>query len=160
MIGHRGAITSLDFHPDEFLLASGSADGTVRFWDLETLKVVSTTEAEARAPAVLGTSFTPDGRALLVATKEQVKVVGWEPQQVFDAVQCKLDDIMDFGVAASSSHLITCSVASAKPSNFVAQGLDLGVIIIPSLLSSLAFVLTLPFSIELKSSASILLPSN
>jgi len=71
--GHKGGISALDFHPNEFLLASGAADGCVKFWDLETFKQVSSTEADSRAP-IVGASFTPDGRALLVATKDKLRV--------------------------------------------------------------------------------------
>lgn len=38
---HGGAVTALEFHPHEFLLATGSADKTVRFWDLETFDHVA-----------------------------------------------------------------------------------------------------------------------
>lgn len=31
----------IEFHPNEFLLATGAADRTVRFWDLETFDHVA-----------------------------------------------------------------------------------------------------------------------
>ena len=148
LLGHKGAISSLDFHPNEFLLASGSADGSAKFWDLETLKVVSTTEIDSRATPVVGTSFTPDGRALLVATKEQLRVVGWEPRQVYDTVPCKFDDIMDIGVTTSSSHLIACSTVPFKPASFIVQGLDLKVFLLfflPTLLLLVLLFMTCVF---------------
>ena len=45
--GHTGAINALEFHPSECLLASGSADKTIRFWDVEKFELVSVTEADA-----------------------------------------------------------------------------------------------------------------
>lgn len=41
---HRGPATTVEFHPHEFLLASGSADRTVHFWDLESFQLVSSTD--------------------------------------------------------------------------------------------------------------------
>lgn len=38
---HTGPVTDVEFHPHEFLLASGSLDRTVKFWDLETFSLVS-----------------------------------------------------------------------------------------------------------------------
>ena len=40
---HTSAITALAIHPCEFLMASASADRTVRLWDLETFEPVCCT---------------------------------------------------------------------------------------------------------------------
>lgn len=42
--GHRGSATTVEFHPHEFLLASGSVDRIVHFWDLESFQLVSSSE--------------------------------------------------------------------------------------------------------------------
>ncbi|CAA7042935.1 unnamed protein product [Microthlaspi erraticum] len=39
-------LKSLDFHPHEYLLATGSADKTVKFGDLETFKLIGSGGAE------------------------------------------------------------------------------------------------------------------
>lgn len=43
---HTGPVTSVEFHPREFLLASASTDKTAYFWDLDNFAPVSTTEKE------------------------------------------------------------------------------------------------------------------
>ncbi|KAI3745498.1 hypothetical protein L1987_58612 [Smallanthus sonchifolius] len=44
---HEGHIRSMDFHPLEFLLATGSSDKTVKFWDLESFELIGSTSPEA-----------------------------------------------------------------------------------------------------------------
>ena len=43
---HEDAITGLEFHPSEFVLATGSADRTVKWWDLETSELIDTAGPE------------------------------------------------------------------------------------------------------------------
>jgi WD40 repeat protein len=69
---HEGDVTAVDYHPSEFLLATGSADRTVKFWDLETFELVASTPPEATP--VRAITFTPDGRSLLSATQDSLKV--------------------------------------------------------------------------------------
>ena len=37
----KSGILSIHFHPNEFLMASGSADGTVRTWEMDEFQQVS-----------------------------------------------------------------------------------------------------------------------
>ena len=46
---HSGPVNTVEFHPNEFLLASGSSDRTVKFWDLETFQLVSSSDGESSA---------------------------------------------------------------------------------------------------------------
>ena len=43
---HEEAITGLEFHPSEFVLATSSADRTVKWWDLETSELIDTAGPE------------------------------------------------------------------------------------------------------------------
>jgi katanin p80 WD40 repeat-containing subunit B1 len=43
---HKGPVNCLDFHPHEFLLATGSADKTLKFWDLETFELIGSSGPE------------------------------------------------------------------------------------------------------------------
>ncbi len=44
---HIGPVMSVQFHPKEFLLATGSSDRTAKFWDLEKFEMISQTTPEA-----------------------------------------------------------------------------------------------------------------
>ncbi|KAI8929655.1 WD40-repeat-containing domain protein [Entophlyctis helioformis] len=74
--GHKGATASLQWSPaHEFLLASGGADGTIRFWDIRKANacIWTTNHSSARVAAhmshygsskVNGLAFTSDGLSL------------------------------------------------------------------------------------------------
>lgn len=71
--GHNSAITDVVFHPNEFLLASSSTDGTVKFWDLESFQQVSTTINDAGP--IKQITFHPDGKVLFCAPRDVLKVI-------------------------------------------------------------------------------------
>lgn len=62
-VGHDEEVTSLAFSPDGQLLASGSADTTIVFWDLETGE--ATWSSEGHWASVTTMIFEQDGSALL-----------------------------------------------------------------------------------------------
>lgn len=62
LVGHRSWVNAVAFDPQEKWLASGSSDGTVKIWSLEThkpLKTLVATDAEVYAIAA-----SPDGKRL------------------------------------------------------------------------------------------------
>ena len=64
LTGHTGLVVALAYSPDGRTLASASADGTARLWDLATGKLTATLQSlEARAYCV---AFAPDGKTLAV----------------------------------------------------------------------------------------------
>ena len=59
--GHTERVEEVSFSPDGTLLASGSVDGTVRLWNVETHAPIATLEVGS---AVYAVSFFPDGTIL------------------------------------------------------------------------------------------------
>lgn len=43
---HQDAITAIKYHPSEFVMATSSADRTVKWWDLETSELIDTAGPE------------------------------------------------------------------------------------------------------------------
>jgi hypothetical protein len=90
---HEGRITGMEFHPAEFLLATSGADKTVRVWDLETWEQVESLGPEATG--VQAIAYHRDGRALLSATADALKVWGTEPAVHHDTVHMDWRHLMD-----------------------------------------------------------------
>jgi WD40 repeat protein len=66
--GHSAAVTALSFSPDAQMLASASADHTVRLWDTATgtLRML----LSGHSAAVTALSFSPDGQMLASASAD------------------------------------------------------------------------------------------
>lgn len=94
---HRGPVTAVEFHPHEFLLASGSLDRTVKFWELETFSQISSSHADV--PPVRCIAFHPSGACLFSASSEILRVHGWEPPETFDSVPTSWTKIQDIAIS-------------------------------------------------------------
>lgn len=71
--GHLGAIWTVDVSPNTILLATGSADNTVRLWNVKTGESVKVWEFPT---AVKRVEFTPDGSKLLAVTEKRMGYLG------------------------------------------------------------------------------------
>ena len=63
LLGHTDEITSIAFSPNSTTLASGSADRTVRIWDVATSQTRSRLQGP-RGP-IAGVGFSPDGHLII-----------------------------------------------------------------------------------------------
>ena len=61
-LAHKGFVNSIAFSPDGATLASGSADNTIRLWDVETGQLLHT--FIGHRDAVNSVAFSPDGATL------------------------------------------------------------------------------------------------
>ncbi|KMQ92602.1 katanin p80 wd40-containing subunit b1 [Lasius niger] len=106
-----GPATTVEFHPHEFLLASGSADRTVHFWDLETFDLVSSTD-QSHSSAIRCLYFSQGGECLFVGSHDVLKVYGWEPGRTLDTIPTGWGKIQDIAVA--QNQLIGASFHTAN----------------------------------------------
>src|SRR5688572_22206891 len=61
--GHHAAVLALEFSPDGQFLVSGSADRTLRLWNLQTKRSAYT--LSGHTDAVTGVGFTSDGSQIV-----------------------------------------------------------------------------------------------
>ena len=81
---HQAGVTSVQFHPKEFLLATGSADRTALLWDLERFEMVSACGPESNA--VRCVAFHPDGSVLFTGAQDSLRVSGHVEFHVFSTL--------------------------------------------------------------------------
>nr|XP_023023531.1 katanin p80 WD40 repeat-containing subunit B1 [Leptinotarsa decemlineata] len=101
---HMNPVTCVEFHPHEFLLTSGSIDQSVNFYDLENFNLVST---ENNVGAVRCLCFNPDGECLFTGTRDYLKIIGWEPNRLYDSVPVFWGRVSD--ISTASNQLIGAS---------------------------------------------------
>jgi hypothetical protein len=99
---HNSRITGLEFNQVEFLLVSSGADRTVRVWDLEVWEEVECLGPEATA--VQGIAYSHDGRVLLTATSDALKVWGLEPKRHHDTVPHDWRNLADLHLCYKGGH--------------------------------------------------------
>lgn len=71
--GHQGAVWTVDVSPNTIILATGSADNTVRLWNIKTGECVKVWEFPT---AVKRVAFSPDGSKLLAVTEKRMGFLG------------------------------------------------------------------------------------
>jgi len=72
---HDGPITALAWHPTRPILATASADLSVRLWDIETARCLEELGGPTSAPISL--AFSPSGRLLIAGGDDSGRL--WEP---------------------------------------------------------------------------------
>ncbi|KAK1284171.1 hypothetical protein QJS10_CPB21g00709 [Acorus calamus] len=113
----HGVVQCIDFHPHEFLMATGSADRVVQFWDLETFELIGSSGSEASG--VRSVTFHPDGRTLFCGLDESLKVFSWEPIRCHDAVDMGWSHLGDLCI--HEGQLFGCSYHQSRVAIWIAD---------------------------------------
>ncbi|MCV6637153.1 hypothetical protein [Candidatus Albibeggiatoa sp. nov. NOAA] len=72
-VNHTESVTSIDFSPDNQWLLSGSADGTIKLWDMATGQEVRSYARQSKAITLV--EFAPNGQRMLIGTSDKKWVV-------------------------------------------------------------------------------------
>ncbi|HLP90796.1 MAG TPA: WD40 repeat domain-containing protein [Nostocaceae cyanobacterium] len=73
--GHTNSINSVSYSQDGKMLASASADKTIKLWDAATGKLLKT--LSGHQDIIFGVSFSPDGKRLASASRDQRAII-WD----------------------------------------------------------------------------------
>jgi katanin p80 WD40 repeat-containing subunit B1 len=105
-VDHTHPITAVQFNPCDMVLATAATDRTTKFWDLDTFEVIDTCGPETSGARAL--CFPPDGKSLLAAFPDGLRVYGSEPACTHDYVDVGWTKVVD--VALSEGRLYGCSL--------------------------------------------------
>ncbi|KAL3998414.1 con80 domain of Katanin family protein [Acanthocheilonema viteae] len=101
------------FHPSEYLLATGSKDRLVRFWDIDTEECVS--QSDPADGTLREVAFHNDGSALLTLTDRKCNAISWEPFEMLG--QCiipKMDYCLSLATSDSEVFLLGRSMVPSR----------------------------------------------
>ena len=76
--GHTGGVKDVSFHPDGKILASTSADLTVRLWDVNTGQQIRTLTGHTDMQGLMSIAFSPDGNMLVTGGGYRNAVGLWD----------------------------------------------------------------------------------
>ena len=101
---HKGPITSVTFHPTEFLMATSSADGLVKVFDLQTFETITTSALLEYPPKKI--IFSGDGQELYVGTDVSLEIMSWEPFSSIDSIPVNWNHLSDFRYDSKDENIL------------------------------------------------------
>jgi WD40 repeat protein len=102
--GHSESVRRVAISPDGQMLASGSADQTIKLWNLETGKLLYT--LEGHSSLVVSVAFSPDGKTL---ASSNTLAVGDGNIKLWDVETGKLQRALGEGLLSLNASCVTFS---------------------------------------------------
>ena len=115
-VAHNRDVNGLEFHPNGFLLVSGSGDNTLKIWDLAADQLLF--KMTVLTESVVIPAFRPDGRTLAVATSEGTTLYDVRGLAAVTSEAIQNDPVRDFafvdGAGGGRSVLVTTTMTHVK----------------------------------------------
>jgi WD40 repeat protein/serine/threonine protein kinase len=106
--GHTGQVFSVAFDPDGSRLASASADGTIKVWDVASGQELR--ELKGHIGQVSSVAFSPDGSRLASASDETIKIWDAARGQVLRTLKGHTGDVQSVTFSPDGRRLASASV--------------------------------------------------
>lgn len=117
---HSGYVVSLNFSPDDKLIATSSSDNTVRLWSVESGKFLRT--LSGHSTQVNRANFTPDGKQVVSVDAEGgIRIWDSESGKSLQTFQSPDKEICDLVLTHDGSRMITSTffLPIDKKQNFI-----------------------------------------
>jgi WD40 repeat protein len=106
--GHHSSVYSVSFSPNGQTLATGSADKTIKLWNLATGKEIRTLQGHQNS--VLSVSFSPDGQTLASSSRDQtIKLWNLSTGQEIRTLQGHQNSVLSVSFSPDGQTLATGS---------------------------------------------------
>lgn len=108
VVGHSNEIQSIVFSPDGKILASGSADNTIKIWDVKKGKEIRT--ITGHSAGVESVAFDPDGKILASGSHDKTtKIWEWRTGEELCTLRGHGDSVKAVAFSPDGQTLATCS---------------------------------------------------
>jgi WD40 repeat protein len=115
--GHKNSVTVLEFSPDGKTLATGGNDKTIKFWDVNSLKIDFTLFGHTDEVAAL--AFSPDGGTLASSAGNRVKLWNIAAHEELATLEGYDGPVDHLAFSPDGSTLATCASSSRKTCQIV-----------------------------------------
>jgi WD40 repeat protein/serine/threonine protein kinase len=107
--GHKEAVSAVAFSPDDRILASGSADRTVKLWDTKTGKEVLA--LKGHEDSVTSLAFSPDGKRLVSGSADKtVKIWDAATGRTIHTLEGHAESVTAVAYSSDGRHVVSGSV--------------------------------------------------
>jgi pre-mRNA-processing factor 19 len=121
-INADAVVASVNFHPDGLILATGTAEGDVKIWDIKSQKDVA--KFEGHAGKVVSVSFSENGYYLATGAQNTVKLWDLRKLKNFHSIELESGQVNSLSWDYSGTYLAVASddirVFSGKALNHIA----------------------------------------
>ena len=107
MVGHKGDVWSIAFHPNGTTLASSGSDATIRLWDVESGKAKQVLLGHSEL--VRHVSFSPDGKQVLSSSHDGTARI-WRLKPGSEVSRFRHPAFVTHALFAPHDHIITACV--------------------------------------------------
>jgi WD40 repeat protein/tRNA A-37 threonylcarbamoyl transferase component Bud32 len=108
--GHKNSVTALEFSPDGQTLASGGNDKTIKFWDVNSLKITFTLFGHTDEVSAL--AFSADGGTLASSAADRVTLWNIAAHEEVASLEGIGGPVQHMAFSPNGSTLATCARSS------------------------------------------------